>query len=142
MEVIDSNSSWIRAKEDVIIKAERGGSASETKDDGCQDLDLCSDAGLENLVEQSMTTRCNPDEVPARGPGTLGAPAWGRALVSDPPGTLGAPTWGRALVSDPPLLRKVPAGDHPTPLSLTKSSRSLSRLCPQLLEEFELLSIV
>ncbi len=35
---------------------------------------------------------------------TLGAPAWGRALVSNPPWTLGAPAWGRALVSNPPLL--------------------------------------
>ena len=34
----------------------------------------------------------------------LGAPAWGRALVSNPPWTLGAPAWGRALVSNPPLL--------------------------------------
>ena len=52
-EAIASNSSWTRAKEDVVIKAEGVGLASETKDDGCV--------------------------LP------LGAPARGRALVSDPP---------------------------------------------------------
>ena len=97
-EAIASNSSWICAKKDVIIKAEGVGSASETKRrwqprEKSNPSTGALSCGRASSCERSCVL-------------PLGAPARGRAHLSNPPGALGAPAWGRALVSDPPLLRR------------------------------------